>query len=376
MAARAPINPVALKWARQVGQVSVSDLARALNVKPERIVDFEGGDALPTFRQLTLMAKKLDRALGFFFAPPPSVPDVPATADFRGRPGETLTSDLAKEMRRAEQHRNAMLELADRQVLRLPVGPIRWDNLASQAREFREELGLTQNYVPKSGPNASVFSDWRLLLETHGLLVLQTTGISLTSFRGFSLHHEHLPVIVVNGADSPAGKTFTLFHEVAHLINRTSGLCTLQDRVFEEALANNFAAEFLMPRDEFLTLARDYADVKAFLEELAAHFRVSTLAVAVRLRRFGLIDDASLEEVRMASDDAWERARETTKKKSGFVPQWKLRYRDLGSTFIGVVAGALEDGRVDLVDATYLLNARLPTVEQMLQEYYRTGGAR
>ena len=142
MAARATINPVALKWARQVGQVSVSDLARALNVKPERIVDFEGGDALPTFRQLTLMAKKLDRALGFFFAPPPSVPDVPATADFRGRPGETLTSDLAKEMRRAEQHRNAMLELADRQVLRLPVGPIRWDNLASQAREFREELGL------------------------------------------------------------------------------------------------------------------------------------------------------------------------------------------------------------------------------------------
>ena len=167
-----------------------------------------------------------------------------------------------------------------------------------------------------------------------------------------------------------------MFHEVAHLINRTSGLCTLQDRVFEEALANNFAAEFLMPRDEFLTLARDYADVKAFIEELAAHFRVSTLAVAVRLRRFGLIDDASLEEVRMASDDAWERARETTKKKSGFVPQWKLRYRDLGSTFIGVVAGALEDGRVDLVDATYLLNARLPTVEQMLQEYYRTGGAR
>ena len=43
------------------------------------------------------------------------------------------------------------------------------------------------------------------------------------------------------------GRTFTLFHEVAHLINRTSGLCALREFVDEEAIANNFAANFLMP---------------------------------------------------------------------------------------------------------------------------------
>src|SRR5699024_8428582 len=54
---------------------------------------------------------------------------------------------------------------------------------------------------------------------------------------------------------------------------------------------------------------------------------------------------------------------------------WRLRYRDLGSNDIGAVAHALEDQRVDMMDATYLLNARLPMVEQLLSEYYRAGGA-
>jgi hypothetical protein len=88
-----------------------------------------------------------------------------------------------------------------------------------------------------------------------------------------------------------------------------------------------------------------------------------------------LIDDEDLEEVRSASEEKWKQAREAQKQRDGFVPPWRLRYRDLGPTYIGTVARALEDRRVDLVDATYLLNARLPMVEQMLEEYYRVGGA-
>jgi len=83
--ARAPINPLTLTWAREVSHMATDELARAVGVKPPKVNEFESGEALPTFRQLTLLATKLDRPLGFFFAPPPSVPDVPGTADFRGR---------------------------------------------------------------------------------------------------------------------------------------------------------------------------------------------------------------------------------------------------------------------------------------------------
>lgn len=373
--ANAPINRVALAWAREVSHVTVGDLAKATGVKPARIVEFENGDALPTFRQLTLLATKLDRPLGFFFAPPPNIPDVPTAADFRGRSDTTLSADLAREMRRAEQHRDAMLDLAGPNERRLPRGQISWKNIGERTHELRRQFGLTEVFVPPESANSQVFNFWRGLLEDHGVLVFQTTKISLDTFRGLSVHHDELPIIMVNGGDSPAGRTFTLFHETAHLINRTSGLCTLRESVNEEAIANNFAASFLMPEAAVSSMFARNEDPLTAAERLARHFKVSNLAAAVRLRRLGFIDDEDLDEIRSASDEVWARAREANKHKDGFVPPWRLRYRDLGPAYIGAVARALEDRRVDLVDATYLLNARLPMVEQMLGEYYRTGGA-
>lgn len=373
--ARAPINPVALEWAREVSHVTVEELATALNVKPGRVAEFEGGEALPTFRQLTLMAAKLDQPLGFFFAPPPAEPDVPETADFRGRGNDELPADLAREMRRAEQHRDAMLDLAGAPARRVPNGAITWQTVATRAAALRKFFGLTDAFVPPESQNNQVFNFWRGLLEENGVLVFQATKISLDTFRGLSVHHDDLPLILVNGADSPMGRTFTLFHEVAHVVNRTSGLCALRESVDEEAIANNFAANFLMPEAAVRAQLNGPAEPEAAAEQLARHFKVSMLAAAVRLRRLDVIDDADLEAVRSASDENWQLVREAQKQKEGFVPPWRLRYRDLGPTYIGAVAHALEDRRIDLVDATYLLNARLPMVEQLLDEYYRTGGA-
>jgi Zn-dependent peptidase ImmA (M78 family) len=268
-----------------------------------------------------------------------------------------------------------MLDLGGRPARGIKSGSIGWKNLAKRASQLREEFGLTDIFVPPESANSQVFNFWRGLLEHSGVLVFQTTKISLDTFRGLSVHHDELPIVMVNGGDSPAGRTFTLFHEIAHLVNRTSGLCALRESVDEEAIANNFAANFLMPETAVRANLRFQDNPPVAAEHLARHFKVSNLAAAVRLRRLDLIDDEDLDEVRAASEETWERAREALKQKDGFVPPWRLRYRDLGPTYIGTVARALEDRRVDMMDATYLLNARLPMVEQMLSEYYRTGGA-
>lgn len=372
--ARAPINPATLSWAREISRVSTVELAKSVGVKPERIIEFETGDAAPTFRQLTLLATKLDRPLGFFFAAPPSKPDIPDTADYRGRVDHDIPSDLAKEIRRAEKYREAMLDLSGPAERKLSGGPITWQNIPAEATRLRQLFGLTDVFVPPESTNSQVFNFWRGLLEQHGALVLQTTKISLEAFRGLSIHHNELPVIVVNGGDSPAGRTFTLFHEVAHLINRISGLCVLKESVDEEAIANNFAASFLMPERTVRAHVSEGDDALDLAAKLASHFKVSNLAAGVRLRRLNVIDDEDLDLIRATSDEVWKKAREANSKKNRFVPPWRLRYRDLGPTYIGAVARALEEQRADLVDATYLFNARLPMVEQLLSEYYRAGG--
>lgn len=372
--ANAPINGDTLRWARTVSRCDRDALAKSAGVSPERIAEFEAGTGAPTFRQLMMMATKLDRPLGFFFAPPPAVPDVPETADFRGRGSEDTPTEVAREMKRAEQHREAMLDLAGPPDRTLQLKAITHDSAAKRATEVRQQFGLTERFIPPESQQNQVFNFWRGLLEGHGFLVFQTTRIALDAFRGLSVHHDVLPVIILNGADSASGRVFTLFHEVAHLANRTSGLCVLDDVVAEEAIANRFAANFLMPEALVRQHLLDGEDAVTLAAHLASTLKVSPLAAGVRLRTLNLITEDGLATIRLQSAETWRIAREAQRESDGFVPPWRLRYRDLGSRYIGAVAHALEDSRIDAMDATYLLNARWPMVEQLLKEYYRTGG--
>lgn len=372
--ARAPINGDTLRWARTVSHVDRDALAKAAGVTAARIAEFEAESTAPTFRQLTLMATKLDRPLGFFFAPAPAVPDVPETADFRGRGQHEMPADIAREMKRAEQHREAMLDLTGLPDRGMQLEPITRDSAATRATELRRQFGLTERFTPPESQQNQVFNFWRGLLEGHGFLVFQTTKIDLDAFRGLSVHHDSLPIIILNGADSASGRVFTLFHEVAHLASRTSGLCVLDDDVSEEAIANKFAANFLMPEALVRQHLLDTGDAVDLAAHLASTLKVSPLAAGVRLRTLDLITEQDLIDIRAQSAETWRIAREAQKASDGFVPPWRLRYRDLGSHYIGAVAHALEDRRIDAMDATYLLNARWPMVEQLLEEYYRTGG--
>lgn len=373
--ARAPINGSTLTWARTLMHLNQRDIASAAGTTLEKAQGFESGEALPTLKQLEKIAKKLDRNLAFFFAPPPETDDVPDTPDFRGRDAEPLPPLLAREMRRAEQHRDTVLDLQGLSERTARVGAITWDNHRQQASEMRRHLGLRDEFIPPESQPNQVLNFWRGLLEHHGYLVFQTTNVPLNTFRGLSIQHDELPIILLNGADSNNGKVFTLFHEVAHLSNRTSGLCNLDDDVNEETIANAFAANFLIPHRQVRFLIQHLDGEPAELAtKVATTFRVSFLAAGIRLRTLNVIDDGDLEAIWQESDAIWAKHRAEQKAKPGGPQPWRVRYRDLGSTYVGTVARAVEDNRVDWMDATYLLNARIPMVQQMFDEYYKTEG--
>ncbi len=238
---------------------------------------------------------------------------------------------------------------------------------------MRKLLGLIEAFTPPESQENQVLNFWRGFLEQNGCLVFQMTRVDLAAFRGLSIYHDVLPIILLNGADSNNGKVFTRFHEVAHLANRTSGMCGLEDRVNEEAIANAFAANFLMPKsqtDKVVSATEGTAFDRA--EAAAGAFKVSVLAAGVRLRTLDLISDEDLEAIRSESDARWQGVRESRKKSDGGPAAWRTRYRDLGAGYVGTVARALEDERVDLLDASHILNARVPMVRQLIDDYYRT----
>ncbi len=153
--------------------------------------------------------------------------------DFRRLPGEVAgvqSSELRYEIRRSLNRREIALELYE-----AALGPITQFNLRTHlsedpdrvAERLRTALGATLELQAGWTPGYETFNRWRAALEDAGVLVLQMTGVEVSETRGFSSSDTPLPAVVVNIKDSPAGRCFTMFHEVAHVMLREGGLCDL-----------------------------------------------------------------------------------------------------------------------------------------------------
>ncbi|MDO5285994.1 MAG: ImmA/IrrE family metallo-endopeptidase [Actinomycetia bacterium] len=369
---RVPINGETFRWAREALHMDPETLGKSANLSATKISSIESEAYQPTFQQATRLAKKLDRTLGFLMTDRPTIStDVPETVDFRGRTTGTVSEKLARELKHAEERRRTLLDLENRPARPALAGIDRL-NAPARAAELRTILGLSDSDTP---PARGTLEFWRRLVEKHGYLVFQTTGVDLAEFKGVSVEHEQLPIIILNGSDAERSKAFTIFHEVAHVTNRTSGMCVLDHGNSEEAVANRFAACFLMPEAEVRALVESSSDAQAQAEAIAERFRVSTWAAAVRLRTLTMISENELETIRQQSEKAWSEARSRQRESSGHPPAWRVRYRDLGASYVGSIARAVEDQRVDMLDATYLLGARIPMVEKMFEEFHLKDGA-
>lgn len=370
MATRVAINGSTLRWAREIMGLQVESLAQSMSVNPERIRSFENGELKPTFNQLVNMAKVLDRPPAFFFVPPPETPDIPETVDFRGFATPEIPISLRKELKRAEAHRRTYLKLAEEVDQPFEFGRIGYRNLKTSAEHLRRYLEIDINFLPESRNSHAVWNYWRSAFEQKGFLVFQTTRISLDVFRALSISHTRNPIIVVNGGDYPNAKVFSLFHEFAHLANSASGLCGVDDSIDAEVVANRFAGEFLMPEDQLLSFYNSSRAIDK-VDSSARHFRVSKLAMALRLKGLGLISQDQVEAVINEFDQRRARERDERENDDFFIQPWKLRYRDLSPRYLEIVFHALNNQKVNEMDVSYFLNARIPMVEQIKDEYYR-----
>jgi hypothetical protein len=155
--------------------------------------------------------------------------------------------------------RDIALEIADLaqepipQTWRLPEPlPDDDEELAAMARRNLIEVAPVR--FPAGGDEFAYLGFWIAALEEAGVLVITSAGVKVNEMRGFSLHFDKLPVIVVNGSDFARGRLFSLLHEYAHLILHTDGVCDMAPGrptsadLRLEVRCNAIAAAILMPR--------------------------------------------------------------------------------------------------------------------------------
>lgn len=373
----APVTPAVMRWARESIGASLQDAAARAGVAPERIEAWEKGEAEPTVAKLRALAKLYQRPLATFFLPEPPL-TFDTMRDFRKLPdaGHEWSRPLHKVYRLALDQQAATIDLLASDGAEPPPLGIPALSTAVPAEEaaaqLRSALGVELDVQWSWRRPEDSFTGWMEAAERLGVTVLRTSDVALNEMRGFSIAGA-VPVVVVNALDWPRGQTFTLLHELAHLMTREGGLCDLLEpdshasRVVE-MWCNAVAAASLMPAAAFLDNpvvgplgVREWED--DVIGQLSMRYGVSQEAV---LRRLVTLNRASYDlyllkrrEYLLAYDERREAERQKRKQSPGGPPPYRMTVRDRGRPFVRLVLDAYYRDSISPSSVSNLLSLKL-----------------
>lgn len=371
--AEALINPELLVWARESANLTIPEAASKVQVAPERLEEWESGNGRPSIAKLRELGRVYHRPIAIFYLPR-APKTFMAMRDFRrlsGTVAARASYQLQFEMRRAHDRREIALELLDD----LGERPPRFVGEISAGTDPDDAAALLRGYIgvgreeqlswraPHEALNA-----WRTALEHAGLLVFQAFRVDLEEMRGFSIAEDPLPVIVVNSADTPLGRTFSLAHELAHVALRRGGVCDMVDDASRspeeqslEVFCNRVAASVLLPADWILqdTEVRQHRGMEwsdTDIRRLARRYSVSREAFVRRLLTLRKTDESFYRRKREELIEEYRRKREEQK---GFAPPDAVALARAGDYFTRVVLDSYHREYITSADVADYLDVKL-----------------
>lgn len=305
MSQAALVNPSLLTWSRERAGLSTAQVAKKLPVKPDRVQEWEAGEAKPTFLQAQKWASLAHIPFGFLFLQQPPVEQLPLP-DLRtvgGIAPQRPSLELLDTVRDSIREQDWYLEYLQNQEHQ-PLAFVGRFNSRSQVAEVVDDIRRTLGVNPDAARlDYDKYS--RSLIEAAeaaGILVMRS-GIALgnthrklevSEFRGFAISNAYAPVVFVNSSDAPSARLFTLLHELAHIWIGSSGVSdgnTANGRD-EERFCNAVAGEFLAPETQFRALWNADVNWEDNLAPLATRFHISKLAIGRRALDLGYLSQA------------------------------------------------------------------------------------
>lgn len=296
-----PITPSILGWAISESGYTLAEVAEKAGVSSETILSWSKGDAAPLLGQFTKIVATLKRPTATFFLPePPESKHV--EIEFRGprerdhRQLNPRERELVREAARLQEILSWIRRELGEGRPRLPKHSI-GKNVEPIAESIRQHLQVSIAEQRNWASASQALKEWRAKVEASGIFVFQFP-MGNDSCRGFSLFDTYAPAVAINTAWNQQARIFTLFHEIGHLITRTSSACMqggnyrlAQSSDKTERWCEKFAAAVLLPWDPLkrhlvsngMWTPGKYIKSLSVVNELAEEFHVSVRAVAIRL---------------------------------------------------------------------------------------------
>lgn len=278
MTEKITINPERLEWCLANFNLDLSALAKRLNISRRTLEEANHSQAALTLNQLEKLAVFFGRGLLFFTNPEKVQATKIHSPQFRTLNNQktNLSISVKKLIERVERQRKVFLALLE--DLEEPI-TTRW-HIYKLVRP--RMVSIAEPRSPHQAQNVSIdeftkrirnwlklnqkndFDSIRQQVQNKGIMVILTTGYRgkwqidrAEQIAGFSLYYEKMPIIVVKKEASKARQSFTLLHELGHLLLHHTSRIDEKADFYEsgyddtERQANEFAGKVLIP-DSFL----------------------------------------------------------------------------------------------------------------------------
>jgi Zn-dependent peptidase ImmA (M78 family)/transcriptional regulator with XRE-family HTH domain len=373
----ANINPEMLIWARERSGFSVSQFAKKMSKTEERLLEWETGQRLMTFKQALAFAEKAYIPFGYLFLPEPPVEELPLpdlrTIDGQRvrRPSAELLDLIKLMLQRKEWYKDYLQQqLVEPSTI---VGSFSNNyDVVAIVTDMRLKLDVPEH--PNRGSWEDYYRDLVSRIEAVGILVMRqgdlghfTRPLQVSEFRGFAIADSYAPMIFVNHADAPGARLFTLIHELCHIWIGQSGISDgdTQTHRREEVLCNAVAAEFLVPEQEFMGLWRSGLESwRDNLPVLESRFHVSKWALARRALTCGYISQE--EYLRYIADE--KEAYKNRESSSGGPTYYITKKAQISQNFSKAVVGQALSGQMLLREAAQLLAMKPSNISNFAKE--------
>lgn len=341
----------------------------------ERLLQWEAGRERPSIAQLRALANAYKRPLAVFFLPRPPVDfDVMSLPDFRRVPGAKslgVSPELALEVRHAAALLDEAAELANQLGERPETLGIKGDTAQDPevlAAEVRARLNISFTEQRGWRDPRIAYNTLRRALERFGILTFQFSGVESDEARGFSITGQPFSVVAANSRETYTGRSFTLMHELGHVLLNHGGVCDLVHDSGEEIFCNRFAAELLVPRaalSAHVQVVR-HADRVWDDEELKAIARDFAVSEEVVLRRLLAIGKTTKKFYESKRREYRKRAAAAVKEESSGGPAMAVRVvSKLGTAFVRLVLAAQQQGKITFSEVSDLLGAKVKHVPEI-----------
>ena len=382
-----------LKWARESSKYSLEDAAKKLGISDsksstgaEKLAVYERGEKEPSRSLLIRMSKQYHRPLlTFYLDQPPRMGD--RGEDFRTLPEgvaeiENVHVDILIRDIKARQItiRETLIDADEGNPLDFVAKHTTDVGVAKVVQTIRETLKLNIKDYRNQSNYKEAFRYLREHAEAAGIFVILRgnlgsyhSDIDVAVFRGFALSDDIAPFIVINDRDAESAWSFTLLHEIAHIILGETGISGVSTEKEIEKFCNEVASEFLLPKEEFKKFDVSNLDsetAKTEVSRFAFSHKLSSSHIAYRLYLRGDINKQSWEELRDYFKKKWIEQRNKMKEKSsqtdGGPNYYVVKNYKLGA-LVGLVQRLIYSGSLTTTKAGMLLDVKPLKVHRLFE---------